>query len=36
MWTDSLGRTYEYTPHTPELLAETGFEFLFGGDLGSC
>jgi Fic family protein len=27
MWTDSLGRTYEYTPHTPELLAETGFEF---------
>ncbi len=26
-WTDSLGRTYEYTPHTPELLAGTEFEF---------
>jgi Fic family protein len=27
MWTDSLGRTYEYTPNSPELLA--GFEFEF-------
>lgn len=26
-WTDSLGRTYEYTPHSPELLAGTEFEF---------
>ena len=26
-WTDSLGRTYEYTPHTPELLAGIEFEF---------
>lgn len=26
-WTDSLGRIYEYTPHTPELLAGTEFEF---------
>lgn len=27
MWTDSLGRTYEYTPHSAELLAEAEFEF---------
>ena len=27
IWTDSLGRTYEYTPHRPELLAETEFAF---------
>ena len=27
MWTDSLGRSYEYTPHIPELLAGTEFEF---------
>ncbi|MGB8360562.1 MAG: Fic family protein [Acidimicrobiia bacterium] len=26
-WTDSLGRTYEYTPHSPELLSRTEFEF---------
>jgi len=26
-WTDSLGRTYEYTPHTPRRLAETEFQF---------
>lgn len=26
-WTDSLGRTYKYTPHAPELLAGTDFEF---------
>jgi hypothetical protein len=26
-WTDSLGRTYEYTPHIPEFLAGTQFEF---------
>lgn len=27
MWTDSLGRTYEYTPHSPDLLADHDFEF---------
>jgi Fic family protein len=27
MWSDSLGRTYEYTPHTPELLTGAEFEF---------
>lgn len=27
MWTDSLGRTYEYTPHRAELFAEADFEF---------
>jgi Fic family protein len=27
MWTDSLGRTYEYTPHSPGLFTETEFEF---------
>jgi len=27
MWTDSLGRTYEYTPHSPELLAEAEIAF---------
>lgn len=27
MWTDSLGRTYEYTPHSPELLAEAEIGF---------
>lgn len=26
-WTDSLGRSYEYTPHTPELLARADLEF---------
>jgi Fic family protein len=26
-WTDSLGRTYEYTPNTPESLAVADFEF---------
>lgn len=26
-WTDSLGRSYEYTPHSPELLAGLEFEF---------
>lgn len=27
IWTDSLGRTYEYTPHSPELLAEAEIAF---------
>jgi Fic family protein len=27
LWTDSLGRTYEYTPHSPALLSEAEFEF---------
>jgi Fic family protein len=27
IWTDSLGRTYEYTPHSPQLLAALEFEF---------
>lgn len=26
-WTDSLGRSYEYTPHSPGLLAGLEFEF---------
>ncbi|HUP17940.1 MAG TPA: Fic family protein [Acidimicrobiia bacterium] len=26
-WTDALGRTYEYTPHRPALLADAEFEF---------
>jgi Fic family protein len=26
-WTDSLGRNYEYTPHTPGRLAEADFDF---------
>lgn len=27
MWTDALGRTYEYTPHSPEPLADTEIKF---------
>lgn len=27
IWTDSLGRSYEYTPHQPALLAGVEFEF---------
>jgi len=27
MWTDALGRTYEYTPHSPELLADAEIGF---------
>ena len=27
LWTDSLGRTYEYTPHSPTLLSDADFEF---------
>ena len=27
IWTDSLGRTYEYTPHSPELLASAEIAF---------
>lgn len=27
MWTDSLGRTYEYTPHSPQLLADAEIAF---------
>ena len=27
MWTDALGRTYEYRPHSPELLADTEIGF---------
>lgn len=27
MWTDALGRTYEYTPHSPELLSDAQIGF---------
>lgn len=27
LWTDSLGRTYEYIPHSPAVLSEAEYEF---------